>query len=178
MSCIYGPMIDTYAHRHSQQYAPVMPKCMTEKSLRHLRLSENAITRHILQLQCIIAAFLVLWHSPLMKTPGKSYSRRKSMHLTLQLTLEIRKTLRSCVIISKIKVLHLKIKVYMKKCSIVHPLRKSIKSKRALRMGQSCSRHARNPLTQQLPATYHRGWSGVKIPWPCSVMIKREEMVL
>jgi len=66
----------------------------------------------------------------------------------------------------------------MKKCSIVHPLRKSIKSKGALRMGHSCSRHARNPLTQQLPATYHTGWSGVETPWPCSVMIKREEMVL
>jgi len=57
-------------------------------------------------------------------------------------------------------------------------LRKSIKSKGALRMGHNCSRHARNPLTQQLPATYHRGWSRVEIPWPCSVMIKREEMVL
>jgi len=59
-------------------------------------------------------------------------------------------------IISKIEVLHLKIKVYMKKHSIVHPLRKSIKSKGALRMGHCCSMHARNPLTQQLPAMYHR----------------------
>jgi len=57
-------------------------------------------------------------------------------------------------------------------------LRKSIKTKGALRMGHSCSRHARNPLTQLLSATYHRGWSGVEIPWPCSVMIKWEEMVL
>jgi len=55
---------------------------------------------------------------------------------------------------------------------------KSIKSKGTLRMGHSCSRHARNPLTQQLPATYHRGQNGVEIPWPRSVMIKWEEMVL
>jgi len=68
--------------------------------------------------------------------------------------------------------------ILYEKCSIVQPLRKNIKSKGALRMGHSCSRHARNPLTQQLPATYHRGWSGVEISWPYSVMIKWEEMVL
>jgi len=45
-------------------------------------------------------------------------------------------------------------------------------------VGHSRSTHARNPLTQQLPATYRRGCSGVKIPWSCSMMIKREEMVL
>jgi len=45
-------------------------------------------------------------------------------------------------------------------------------------MGPSCNRHVSNPQTQQLTAMYHRGWSGVKIPWPWTVMIKREEMVL
>jgi len=57
-------------------------------------------------------------------------------------------------------------------------LRKSIKSKGTLRVGHSSSRHARNPLTQQLPATYHSRWSGAEIPWPCFIMIKREEMVI
>jgi len=57
-------------------------------------------------------------------------------------------------------------------------MRKSMKSKGALRMGQSCSGHVRNPLTQHLPAICHRGWNRVETPWPCSVMIKREEMVL
>jgi len=50
-----------------------------------------------------------------------------------------------------------------------------MKSKGALRMGHSCSRHARNPLTQQLSAMYHRGQNGVETPWPCSVMIKRKK---
>jgi len=45
-------------------------------------------------------------------------------------------------------------------------------------MGHSCSRHARNPLTQQLPATHHRGWSRVKIPRPCSVMISSSSVPL
>jgi len=53
-----------------------------------------------------------------------------------------------------------------------------MKSKGVLRMGHSCSRHARNPLTQQLPAMYHGGRNGVETPWPYSVMIKRKEMVL
>jgi len=53
-----------------------------------------------------------------------------------------------------------------------------MKSKAALRMGHSCSRHARNPVTQQLPAMYHRGRNGVETPWPWSMMIKQEEMVL
>jgi len=53
-----------------------------------------------------------------------------------------------------------------------------MKSKGALRTGHGCSRHARNPLTQQLPATYHRRWKGEETPCPCSMMIKREEMVL
>jgi len=83
--------------------------------------------------------------------------------------------LHSCGIISKIKILHLKIKVYMKNVAV---FTHRGKAKAALRMGHSCSRHARNPLTQQLPATYHRGWSGVEAWWPCCVMIKWEEMVL
>jgi len=53
-----------------------------------------------------------------------------------------------------------------------------MKSKGALRMGHSCSRHARNPLKQQLPAMYHRGLNVAETPWPCSVIIKWEEMVL
>jgi len=53
-----------------------------------------------------------------------------------------------------------------------------MKSKGALRIGHSCSRHVRNPLPQQLPAMYHRGQNGEETPWPCSVIRKREEMVL
>ena len=56
---------------------------------------EYAITTHIPQLQCIVAAFFLLWCCPLVKTTGRSYSERKSMHLIHQLALEIRETLRS-----------------------------------------------------------------------------------
>lgn len=48
---------------------------------------EYAITRYMPQLQCIVAAFFLLWCSLLAKTTGRSYGGRKSMHLIPQLAL-------------------------------------------------------------------------------------------